>query len=203
MKKFIDNLLVIKKGKHVHTFCTQMAYSGDGAWCYHKNFEKKGLIIDSTVHFIMPSNLSVFKRFLAPAKNIKKINRIMDKCEKHIESYIEELMTGQTSLVGKHSYLLGILQRGPYRLFYKRFQNLLSIDEARCTKCGLCASLCSSNNIKMKVYPKFAGECSQCLRCYAFCPNSAIRVYGKSRNVEKTGKPYTLHDSRFKPDMLK
>ncbi len=203
MKKFIDGLMPVTKGKHVHTFCTQMKFSGDGAWLYHKNFEKKGLIIDSAAHFIMPSNVSVYRHVINPPKSKEKIDSIIEKCGQQIEKYVEELLTGKSKIQGKNSYLLGILQRGPYRLFYKQFQDLLGIDETRCNKCGICAQLCPSDNIKMKDFPEFAGKCALCLRCYTFCPKSAITYKNKSRNLEKCGKPYRIADKRFKPNLLK
>ena len=84
MKRFVDNLMVVEKGKHVHTFCTQMKYSGDGAWLYHKSFEAKGLIIDSAAHFEMPSNISIWGGPLGPPKSEEKTKHIMDKCAENV-----------------------------------------------------------------------------------------------------------------------
>ncbi len=202
MKKFIDSLPVNKKGKHVHTFCTQMMFSGDGAWLYHKHFKEKGLYIDSAEHFIMPSNMSNYRGPLS-TPNEKKIEKIMERCAKHIEIYVEELLIGNTRIQGKYSYLLGIMQRAPYRLFYSRFQNAPGVETTRCTKCGLCADSCPMGNIKMNDYPEFLNKCALCFRCYSFCPESAITIYGKTRDLEKLGKPYLVHDKRIKISMLK
>ena len=202
MKRFIDGLMVVEKGKHVHTFCTQMKFSGDGAWLYHKHFEAKGLTIDTAEHFEMPSNISIWNGPLGPPKSEEKITHIMDECEKKIAYYIETLMQGEARVRGRHSKALGVWQRAPYRMFYKRMQNLLDVDKDRCTKCGLCAKLCPSANIKMEGFPAHQGQCDLCMRCYAFCPESAITYRGKTRDISKKGAPYTLHDRRFKPTML-
>ena len=53
--------------------------------------------------------------------------------------YVQTMMSGNARVKGKYSAPLGIIQRGPYRLFYKYMQNLLGVDEKRCIKCGLCA----------------------------------------------------------------
>jgi len=202
MKRFIDGLLTIEKGKHVHTFCTQMAFSGDGAWLYHKNFEAKGLTIDSAAHFAMPSNVSVWSAPLGPPKTEEKAHHIMDKCADSVAVYVQTLMSGKARIQGQYSAPLGILQRGPFRLMYKYAQNMFGVDPARCTKCGLCAKLCPSSNIKMDDLPVHLGKCDLCMRCYAFCPTSAITYRGKSRNLDKKGTPYTLFDKRFQPDIL-
>ena len=203
MKRFIDNLNVVKKGKHVHTFCTQLKFSGDGAWLYHKHFEAKGLIIDSGEHFEMPSNLSIWRGPLGSPRNDAKTQQIMDRCDAHIAQYMETLLTGKARIKGKYSCPLGILQRAPYRLFFGRLRNLMGINQSRCRQCGQCASLCPAGNIKLNEYPSFEGKCCLCMRCYAFCPASAITVYGKSHNTEKNGKPYSIKDPRFTPSLLK
>ncbi len=203
MKAFIDNLLPVEKGKHIHTFCTQMAFSGDGAWFYHKHFENKGLIIDSARHFIMPSNISVWRRGLGAPRDKDKISKIMARCEKRIESYISNLLIGKYRVMGKRSYPLGMLQRAPYRLVYKRFRNVVGVNKDRCTNCGICASLCPSENIVISGFPDFKGKCSLCFRCYSFCPESAITYKGRSYDKEDNGRPYLVQDKRFKPSVIK
>ncbi len=57
MKAFVDSLPKPSKNKNTGIFCTQMEFSGDGAWYYHKNLENKGYKINWTYHFTMPSNI--------------------------------------------------------------------------------------------------------------------------------------------------
>ena len=203
MKDFIDSLMPLSSEKHIHTFCTQMEFSGDGAWVYHKNFEAKNLIIDSCVHFKMPSNVSIFHGIMAPPKNDEKALNIMSNCEKQIEKHISDLLSGKIRKTGRHSYILGVLQRGPYRAVYKRFQSMVGVNESLCTKCGLCARLCPSFNITMNDFPSFSGKCALCMRCYSYCPATAITYRGKTHNKEKYGLPYRLRDKRFSPELLK
>lgn len=198
MKRFINNLLPIKKGKHIHTFCTQAFFSGDGAWCCHKLLEQKGLIVDSTQHFIMPSNKKIYRGEAGDAKALA----IMAACDKQVERYIEDLLLGKSRLVGKHSYALGMLQRAPFALLAKAYKRM-GADKTKCTRCGLCAQLCPSGNISMAGFPEFADKCSHCMRCYALCPTSAITINGRSLNAKKPGRPYVVRDKRFKPSVLK
>ncbi len=201
VKRFIDALPKSEKGKHVHVFCTQMGFSGDGAYVAHKRLKGKRLIIDTADHFIMPSNLSMSHGFFATPDE-HKIKRIVGSAEKHVEQYVERLLSGRVRIKGRYSCILGILQRWPYRLYRKKARNLVGVDASRCTRCGLCAELCPMNNITIKDIPEFAGNCAQCLRCYSFCPTSAITYYGHVRDEKKHGKPYFVPDKHFTPSSL-
>ena len=55
----------------------------------------------------------------------------------------------------------------------------------RCTGCGLCASRCPLNNIKLvNGKPTWGKNCTHCMACIAGCPKGAIE-YGK----KTAGKP--------------
>lgn len=46
----------------------------------------------------------------------------------------------------------------------------------RCTGCGMCARICPTGSIQMKGRkPVWKGTCVQCMRCFNYCPNRAIR----------------------------
>jgi len=189
MKQFVDALPVVEKGKHIHVFCTQMIFSGDGAWHYHRHFEDKGLIIDSAEHFFMPSNLS-------GNKSEAHYHRVMECCGRRVDRYVERLMMSHSRIRGKHSGWMGILQRGPYRWFYGRMQRLIRIDADKCTGCGLCVKLCPVENIKLEGNAQPLDHCALCMRCAAFCPARAISVL----NIRT---PYALYDKRFRSGIFK
>lgn len=201
VKRFIDALPESEKGKHIHVFCTQMCFSGDGAWIAHKQLKNKGLIVDTAEHFTMPSNASVVHGFWGPPDE-KGIKLILSNAEIQVERYVEKLLTGQARIKGRYSFVLGMLQRGPYSLFRKAAQNYVGVDNDKCTRCGLCVKLCPMDNITLEDVPVFAGNCTQCLRCYSFCPSSAITYLGRAHNVQKYGKPYFVPDKHFKPSLL-
>jgi ferredoxin len=61
-------------------------------------------------------------------------------------------------------------RRGVYQL-WKFFET-----GSRCNGCGLCARLCPTASIRLQdVKPVWSGGCVQCMRCFNFCPNRAIR----------------------------
>ena len=61
-------------------------------------------------------------------------------------------------------------RRGVYQLW--RFFNT----DSRCTGCGLCARICPTESIRIESgKPVWSGGCVQCMRCFNYCPNRAIR----------------------------
>ncbi len=201
MKRFLGALPKLEKSKHVHVFCTQMGFSGDGAWLAHQWLAEKGLIIDTAQHFTMPSNMSMMRGFFGtPDEN--RVKKIMASAETQVDGYVERLLTNTARIQGRFSAMLGMLQRVPFRLYRKKARRLFNADAALCTRCGLCESLCPMRNITIKDAPEFADRCAFCLRCYSFCPANAIAYKGRIRDAAKYGKPYSVPDKRFKPLLL-
>lgn len=56
----------------------------------------------------------------------------------------------------------------------------LTIDDARCVRCGECASECPAGIIAMNDIPEIIDEqrCFRCLHCYAVCPTGALSILG-------------------------
>lgn len=201
VSRFIDALPVLEKPKHVHVFCTQMIYSGDGAWTAHSRLKEKGLLVDTAEHFNMPSNMSMYHTFFGTPTE-KAVKKILSTAETEVQRYVERLLEGRQGIKGRHGRLLGSLQRVPFRPFQKSAARRMGVDTARCTGCGLCAKLCPVGNISLSQMPVFMDRCANCLRCYAFCPVSAVTYCGRLRDVDKYGKPYTVPDKHFKPSLL-
>ncbi len=189
MKRFVDGLPMLEKGKHVHVFCTQSAFSGDGAWHYHKHFKQKGLIIDSAEHFIMPNSKN-------GGESDSYYSAIMERCAKSAERYMERLLSGKARIKGKYGGALGALQRGPFKLYAKRAKAQVRINTEKCTGCGNCAQLCPEQNITLNGKATPLDHCALCMRCAAFCPAHAIAVPGCE-------SPYALHDKRFKAGIFR
>lgn len=59
-----------------------------------------------------------------------------------------------------------------------------TIDQAKCTKCGMCAADCPMRIIALEngglpaIKAEKAGSCMKCLHCFAVCPTGALSILG-------------------------
>uniref|UniRef100_A0AB33J7I8 EFR1 family ferrodoxin n=1 Tax=Prevotella sp. GTC17260 TaxID=3236796 RepID=A0AB33J7I8_9BACT len=73
-------------------------------------------------------------------------------------------------------------------LFVKRLltDKPFYVDESRCVKCGICADVCPTDNIKggLGFQPTWlhADKCITCFACYHYCPHHAIEYGNKTQH---------------------
>ncbi len=49
-----------------------------------------------------------------------------------------------------------------------------TVDEKRCTQCGICAEICPVQTITLSTLPEFGKDCICCFNCMRECPETAI-----------------------------
>lgn len=66
-----------------------------------------------------------------------------------------------------------------FRAFGRRFMGKFFLADDRCTSCGLCASSCPVQSIRMEgapARPRWNASCAGCYRCINLCPVQAIQI---------------------------
>lgn len=205
MKKFIESIIPEQKGdsKKLFVFCTQLLFSGDGAFVYQKELARKGWDIYWSAHFRMPNNICVTAMPFPYTTDRKKIDRRLRKTARKIEVFSQAVLSKQAVITGasKCSHCLGLLQRGPYRRMFPKLRNDITIDADLCTRCGRCVAICPSGNLYEEgggIYTR--GSCILCVRCYNYCPVQAVLYMGK-RHKARRGVPYRGPVPEYKPEL--
>ena len=203
MKIFIATLSAVKE-KPAFTFCTQWLWSGDGAAIGASLVRNIGFDVRWGEHFLMPNNVTVTIIRLPYTNNPDRLSKALNRTRRKIEKFASKIITGKPYRHGfnRFSFLMGCLQRIPYRRFYHRLQDHIAVNPDSCIDCGLCVRLCPSGNLFFNGEEYLTrGSCTLCLRCYNFCPKAAIN-FMKRPHLAKRGKPYRGPIDNFNPEAL-
>lgn len=205
MKDFIRDL-PDATGRQCFVFCTQWMWSGDGARTGADFLRPRGFNVRWGEHFLMPNNICVAVTPFLPYTNDRaKIDPVLARAFARVERFAARI-AGRRSFrrsFNRVSFLLGCMQRVPFRKVYRRLRDDMQVDPERCTRCGYCARLCPSGNLVFDGESfTTRGGCVLCLRCYNFCPVSAIRHMNRPHNMRR-GEPYRGPVKDFDPAILR
>ncbi len=137
----------------------------------------------------MPNNYILLPGFDVDSHDveIEKKRKAILRVEEIAASIAENRCT-EDVVTGKWTW---IKSRVIYPLFRKYYMkdNDFTVNESKCTHCGICQKKCPTRNISLngKGIPEWHGDCAMCLSCIHRCPPRAIE-YGKQS--QKKGRYY-------------
>jgi len=176
MREFVARHLMLLKGKRIIIFCTQMAFSGDGARAFADLLPKNYVKIISAEHFFMPNNVN--NVFITPLAGKKLKRWYLRNSHKRMNAVCKNLSRRRIVKRGFNpvSRALGLLQGTLFPVVEKWCASKVSID-GDCNNCGLCVEICPVRNFSCqngKVAAK--RNCMMCYRCINRCPKKAISI---------------------------
>jgi len=123
----------------------------------------------------------------APAFDISKVNGKldMDAVDRRVASAVSAVTDSRENTTDYPvlSLFLPAALRRAARESDAFDRRIFSVDGA-CTGCGLCASVCPADNIRVEDRkPQYLGHCWCCLACTGVCPNRAIHVKGEKNSA--------------------
>ncbi len=163
------------EGTPVFMVDTLMMYSGGVVGPLRTLVVHKGYKPIGAREICMPNNL--YPTSASAERNAARVSHGMAKARR----YAEDLIAGKThwGRIPVLPDLMRFFANGPWTWWVSRaVGKRLRVDEARCTRCGLCARLCPVDNITMRDLPVHDDHCQQCMRCISFCPTEAISLAG-------------------------
>ncbi|MGL4737175.1 MAG: EFR1 family ferrodoxin [Cellulosilyticaceae bacterium] len=187
------------QNKPCFIFCTQAGFSGDGARASMDFVAQKGFDVRWAIHFTMANNITADCSPLSYHYTPKSLDKLLIHADQKAQNLCDLIAANKPLLVGfcKGSKAAGNIQRIPYRRYAHKFRQMISFSP-KCTHCGYCEKICPTHNITVTSLGNITyNQCIFCMRCYNFCPHTAIRIYGKDHNF-KRGVPYRGPIKKFR-----
>ncbi|MFW3146314.1 MAG: EFR1 family ferrodoxin [Thermoplasmatota archaeon] len=165
-------------GKPVFIICTYAGIPGQTLKTMKRLLEAKGYRVISGHALRMPENYSPMRK-----KGMKGDERPGPKDLEGFQTYIRGLgdailtyhLKGELSQQKIKIGFVNSFFKGRDRYKAKKEMGVKKLDEALCTRCGVCARSCPYDAIRLSPRPVFdEGRCMGCFSCYNRCPVGAI-----------------------------
>lgn len=180
VKDFIIKHKSLFVNKNIFIITTMDLFSGDGAGCAARLFQKYNANITGGLHLKMPDCIGDVKLL---KKTLDKNCQLVIDADKKIKIAANKLHIGNPTKdgLGVFSHIAGLLgQRLWFNHMVKDYSDKLKIDKSKCIGCGKCVTLCPMKNLSVsnkKAVSK--NHCTMCYRCISNCPQRAITLLGK------------------------
>jgi len=179
MQKFIKSMPIVEN-KPLLTFCTQMAFSGDGAVVMRTQLEAKGYAQKWAMQFNMPNNLSMRGIPLSCSEDyVCHEEKYLKRARKKADYLAFKVLKNVEDIKGATIFhTVAAMSQRPFFKYigHNAMTKMFKINK-NCNGCGLCVEMCPMKVLMLKE-EKAARvnykDCTLCLRCVDFCPKDAI-----------------------------
>jgi ferredoxin len=171
---FIENLPVTS-GTEIFMIDTLAGFSGGIIGPVRRKVKNRGYKTIGACEIVMPTNIFYIQD---EKSNRKKIEKGLRRADEYARELVEGKTTwGRVPLISDIIHLISMMAwkitAGKLHQRYLKFNP----HTENCNRCGLCADLCPTGNIKMDSYPVSDSQCDYCLRCVSFCPTGSIPCF--------------------------
>ena len=201
------------EGKYIFAVCTFGGSAGDSLRSLRKIIRSRGGELPATYGVHMPQN--AFYKFWEKHEPLyrnwrkKKLNTVISNIKARKRGDFFTNVIFDIIFKGIQAYM-----RPKYKQSFIKLSGAspdLSVEELirlndtsfsvtdECTGCGICAKVCPVNNIIMvENRPTWQHRCENCIACYNFCPEKAIR-----NGITSEGYYYRHPDIKVRDMMIR
>jgi ferredoxin/flavodoxin len=180
VKDFITENQSSFRNKKVFIIATKGMFNAYGIVCAAKMFRTCGAEISGSLQLIMPDNIRDL--LIMELAFTKKYGKVIAKADNKIEKAAKRFKTDKPTESGLSvlNHTVGfVLKILPFYPKTDKYIKAPEIDNAKCSKCGLCTKICPMKNLILSENRIISGEnCTMCYRCFNNCPQKALTVLG-------------------------
>ncbi len=152
---------------------TMASFSGGIVGPLKMVLKNKGYNCIGAKEFRMPSNYT--------KQNFDKNRLIIEKSLEEAENFAIDLINGK--IKWRRAPIFSDFMRlfSKFDLLWKVFRKIISVDNNKCSKCGICAKICPVGAISysQEGFPIITDKCIICVRCVNYCPSNAFMISKK------------------------
>lgn len=180
VRDFIDNNKECFRNKKLYIIATMGLFSGDGAGCSARLFEKYSATVLGGLHLKMPDCIGDEKLL---KKSLEDNRELILQAEKKILEAVSRLKEGNPHKegLGFPAHMAGLF--GQRLWFYGKtagYKQRPNVDTEKCIGCGRCAAVCPMGNISVEDGKAVShSRCTLCYRCFSKCQVQALTILGK------------------------
>ena len=124
-------------------------------------------------------------------------NEYKKEIEKHLDILIADINQNKENL-NPNSFIEAWMTKGALKMMPHKiglgYTEKFNVEDA-CTKCGICAKVCPTDNIQVNhAKPEFFNHCCSCLACTQNCPQNAIRLEGEKSKARFRNQHVSLKE---------
>ncbi len=179
-----------KKISSAFVFDTMAMFSGDPPLLMRKMLKKCGFSVKQAINIRTLSNLPQMPRLMTWDE--KRQNEIYKKAGEKCEKLVQYILKNKKWVMRRDPFsrLIAGFQRLGMKYEEKIISKWFEFDFEKCNLCGLCVKYCPVNNLSIqetdeKPLINYGSECVFCMRCFNSCPQDAIIVMKRTRDLNK------------------
>jgi len=185
----VDFIKKLKNTKYLFIVLSGGGETGNCIKFTQRLCANNNLTLSAIFNVKMPSNYIPFgcPSLESQQKDLENANTRVAAIANIVKSQSEHFDKNSNGFI-RSNIFPGLLYKLGYSMI-KKMDKRFTVDD-KCSSCGICASVCPVDNIKLvDGKPVWQSDCQQCFACLQWCPEQAIQVGKRTATIDRYRNP--------------